>query len=149
MLTGMLAISNNRFERLRYMQDRFNESDPQAYVQILIAFVAILAIFAIIRFLNYCQTRERHASSQAMSFYLRVQSQMGLPLLDRWLLWRLARASGGINPTALLISPVLFDRAVERYLGPAGLVAHTRLAAIRRRLFGQAAPLPIAPVDEP
>jgi hypothetical protein len=117
----------------------------------VVAFGSILAIFAIIRFLNYCQTRERHASSQAMSFCLRVQSQMGLPLLDRIQLWRLARASGGINPTALLISPVLFDRAVERYLGPAGpagIVAHTRLSALRKRLFGQAAPLTITPVGE-
>lgn len=146
MIALVLAqVTSARNERLQGMQSRFNEPDPQVYAQILVAVGAIVAIFIIIRLLDYAQKRRASAvKAQPMSLYLRVQAQLGLTWWDRWCLWHLARSAGVANPTALLISPVLFDRATQRYLSSGRHAGSaSTLASIRSRLFGQAAPLPL------
>lgn len=70
-----------------------------------------------------------------LSLFRSVMHRAGLPLGDRWRLWRLARAVNLEHPVVLLISPLLFDRAVEQYTGETG-GGSAAFAPIRRRLFG-------------
>ena len=71
-----------------------------------------------------------------MSLYLRLQSKLGLPMLDRWRLWRVACTLNIEHPTALLISEKLYDEAVQRYRRSPGRVGTAaQLASIRARLF--------------
>ncbi len=82
--------------------------------------------------------QHRRATGQQprpLSLFRSVMGRLRLPLGDRWRLWRLARAVNLDHPVTLLVSPVLFDRAVEQYAGDvAGQAA--AFAPIRRRLFG-------------
>lgn len=147
MLTILARVSDARAERLRGINSYFRESDPQLYVHMAIALAAILLIFLAIRLLYALQNRRSDIKAQPMALYLRVQSRMGFSLWDRWQMWRLAKATEIDNPTSLLISPVLFDRAVRRYVGSRNGCNRTeRLSNIRKRLFGRAALLPIDPV---
>jgi hypothetical protein len=145
MIATILAASNAGVQRLQSMRGHFKDPDPQAPLSILVAVLAIFAIFLIMRILYRMQNRRLDAAkAQPMALYWRVQARMGIPLLDRWRLWRLAKAAGLHNPTALLISPVLFDRAAETY--PVGSGQSVQLANIRKRLFGRAAPPPLESV---
>ncbi|MBI4579830.1 MAG: hypothetical protein HY718_09020 [Planctomycetes bacterium] len=143
---GTLAQTGSwREERLQAMHRQFRDSDPQVYMRLVVAVLSIVAIFGIIRLLAWMQRRRLGAvKPQPLSLYMRVQAQLKLPLLDRWRLWRMAKALRIEHPTAMLISPVLYDEAVQRYgQGRAGTQA--RLANIRLRLFGRATPEPLDP----
>jgi hypothetical protein len=143
------SASDWRAERLRSMHQHFKEPSGDVYLNISIAVLAILAIFVIMKLLDYVQKRRQSTNikAQPMALYWRIQSKMGLSFLDRWQLWRLASSSAVPNPTALLISPVLFDRAVASYCGGLGNSSPpARLAAIRKRLFGRAEPSPVDPI---
>lgn len=143
MIEILAQVADARSDRLRFMQEHFKEPDPQAPVSMLVAILAVLAVFVVMKLLQRLQNRRQdEASVRPMALYLRVQSRMGLPLIDRWRLWRLAKATDVANPTALLISASLFDQAVQKYTGGRpGSSRGAPLTAIRHRLFGPSAPL--------
>lgn len=127
-----------REQQLQSMHEHFVESDPLIYVQLIIGLAAVLAIYLAIRLLSYVQHRRIDAAKpQPFALFMRVQAQLGLPLRDRWQLWRMARTLRLADPTAMLISPAFFDRTVERYAP--GRTGHANLMAIRDRLFGKSA----------
>ena len=82
------------------------------------------------------QNRLEAAKAQPFTLFMRVQAALTFPLIDRWQMWRLARALRLPHPAAILISPVLFDRAVAKYMPRPS--QQIRFAAIRERLFGKA-----------
>jgi hypothetical protein len=135
------ALPGVKGERFRQVQQYFNTPAPQMYVNIGIALLAIVSVYMLMKLLNYLQNRRQEESrARPMALFLRVQSQMGLSLPERWNLWRLAKTLKVANPTALLISPVLFDRAVAEYGARRSGTTRQQLAAIRRRLFGRPRP---------
>lgn len=85
--------------------------------------------------------RQAPRRPQPMALYQRVQEAVGLSVAERWWMWRLAKALKLTNPTALLISEVLYDKAVGRFCGGASwfgrsAAAAQQFSAIRHRLFG-------------
>jgi hypothetical protein len=122
--------------RFRAMQTQFKQPNPGVYVSILVALAAVGAIFLLVKLLARWQDKQSEARrSQPWSLFNRLQSQLGLPLLDRLYLWRLARAIRLDHPAAMLISPQYFDVAVERFLKGRSVSKHARYTAIRERLF--------------
>ena len=134
-LAPVLAEEGWREQRLRSMHEHFSTPDPLIYLRLGIGLFAVVAIFVVVKLLA-CLQRRRYEAAQAQPYALlvRVQAALGLPLLDRWRLWWVARALNLPNPTALLISSAFFDRAVEKYKPSRRRRVH--LAAIRDRVFG-------------
>ncbi len=129
-------------ERFKYMQDRFNQSDPTIGWKLLLVAVILGAIFALASILSRLQKRRDEPNKpQPMALFVRVQRKLGLPRLDRLRLWWLVRTRRINNPAALLISAQYFDDAVEGYCQSDGwfgsrLTASSGFAAIRQQLFG-------------
>lgn len=146
MMTLILA-SLERHDRLRSVQDRFAESDPHVFQKVMMVVALVSAILALIWLMGRVQRRriQQIVTPQPFGLFFRVQAKLALPWLDRWRLWRLARVLRTREPTALLISPVLFDEAVKLYCEGHSLLGR-RLgkaacyAVIRQRLFGDSMP---------
>ena len=120
---------------------RFLLGEPELVRGVLTAALAIGLALIVMGILHRWQKRrEQPAPAQPMALYRRVLSNMGLTVIERWLLWRLARNSRLEHPTALLVSLRLYDRAVEHYCAGGGLFfaragKAATFAAIRRRIF--------------
>lgn len=133
----------NAAEWYESMHRRFLQGEPDMMEGIVTAVLSI-GLLALVTWLLYRwqSRRQQPPPIQPMSLFKRVLSRLDLSVPERWLLRRLARASGIPHPTALLISARLYDSAVERYCA-AGEMAFARagkaatFAAIRRRLFGE------------
>jgi len=130
-----------RSERLQSMRHGFTQSEPGMWWNIMLVMIMISASLSLIWLLHRIQRRRSEpAKPQPMGLYIRVLGNLKLPLLDRWWLWRLAKALNIAHPTALLISEHLYDQAVRQYCqnksssrGASG--AKSRFAAIRSSLF--------------
>ena len=138
----MLAqVSLSREQKLQSMQERFSREDPGAGMSIMMLLMTAALIFGVIWLLHRLQQRRReHRDCSAHTLYRRVLRQLDLPMLDRWRLWRLARVIGLEHPSAMLISPKVYDAACHRYCKTSGTLgsrtaAAAPLAAIRQRLF--------------
>jgi len=122
---------------------RFLLGEPELVRGVLTAALAIGLALIVMGILHRWQKRrEQPAPAQPMALYRRVLSKMGLTVIERWLLWRLARNCRLEHPTAILISSRLYDGAVERYCAGSGLFfaragKAATFAAIRRRVFGE------------
>lgn len=143
-MNTLLAQAGSKADRLREMHEHFKTPDPQVPYNILVLILAIVVIFVIMRVLNRLQSRRQEQTAvHPVSLYLRVGAKLGLGYIDRYRLWRLAKIAGVANPTSLLISPILFDRAVQQYAGgQLGSVRASAMAAIRGRIFGLDAGIP-------
>ncbi len=124
------------------VQRRFLFGEPDLIRGVLTAAFVIGLVLVVIGVLHHWQKRRQQpAPAQPMALYRRVLSKMGLTVIERWLLWRLARNCRLEHPTAILISSRLYDGAVERYCAGSGLFfaragKAATFAAIRRRVFG-------------
>jgi hypothetical protein len=123
------------------MQEDFSTVSPTLMHDLLLVSVIVVGVLALAWILRF---RQQWAAAPGeihpMRLFFRVQRRLGLPLLDCWRLLRLARALGVPHPTALLVSPVLFEAAVNRYCSTAGPPgrrerARARLAGIQKRIF--------------
>lgn len=125
------------------VQHRFLFGEPELIRGLLTAALAMgLVLLVIGMSYRWQKRRQQPAPTQPMALFRRVLSKMGLTVIERWLLWRLARNSGLEHPTALLISTRLYDGAVDRYCAGSGLFfaragKAASFAAIRRRIFGE------------
>jgi hypothetical protein len=145
-LADLLADEGRPFTKDEWYQsvhDRFVSGEPQMYQGIL-AFLLLIALAVGSAWLLYRWQKRglRPTPSQPMSLYRRVTRKLGMPIIDRWLLWRLAKSSGIEHPTALLVSSRMYDGAVEQYCAGTGLFfaragKAASFASIRRRLFGE------------
>ncbi len=142
---NILAQADNLLYRKQMfdaMHERFVEGEPDIHEGILTAVLILIFLFGGIWLLyRWQQRRHRPASSQPMAFYRRMLGKLGLSLVDRWWLRRLASFSGIEHPTAMLISSRLYDATVERFCAGQGVFlsragSAASLAAIRRKLFG-------------
>ena len=126
-----------REQQLESMHEQFISTDPWIYIRLGVGLAAVLAIFLLVKFTAFIQQRRLEAAkAQPFTLFMRVQAALTFPLIDRWQMWRLARALRLPHPAAILISPVLFDRAVAKYMPRPS--QQIRFAAIRERLFGKA-----------
>ncbi len=152
MPTFLLAMTPTQWRehQLRSMRMRFQETDPYVYYRVAVAVLAIAAIFVLVKLMAYWQDRRFEAGrSQPFALFRRVQTKLGLSFFERWTLWRLAKTLKVEHPSALLISPVLYDRAVSEYTKRGPGDGRGRLAAIRTHLFGRAAAQITAPIAPP
>ncbi len=130
-------ISGSRADRLRALQTRFKEPDPRVYISILVGVAAVAGIFLMVKLLARWEKRAGESGQpQPWRLFRRVQVQLGLRWFDRFCLWRVARALRLEQPTALLISPLYYDRAVERFLTGRSGARRGQLNRIRSRLYG-------------
>lgn len=127
------------YDRIRYISERFSEAEPATGIKFVAFLVCLVCLFLLFGVIYRIQQRKSHPKkARPMGLFLRMQSGLDLPLLDRWHLWRLARAANIVQPAAMLISETLFDEAVAAYcraIGPAAGPAVVRYQRIRRRLF--------------
>jgi len=125
-----------RDKYLQSMKSHFNTVDPRLLFNFIISVTCIAAIFIAAKLLSAIQKKRQVEKTRSRPYKLLVKTQaaLGLPWRDRWLLWWLSRTLNLPHPTALLISPAFFDRAIERYNPSRRRRAHW--AAIRKRIFG-------------
>ena len=127
------------YDRIRYISDRFSHAEPETGIKLVGFLVCLVCLFLLFGLIYRIQQRKlRPKKSRPMGLFLRMQAGLDLPLLDRWHLWRLARAADVVQPAALLISETLFDEAVavyQRTSGGASSPAAVRYQRIRQRLF--------------
>jgi hypothetical protein len=137
----LLAIASQR-KSFVYTRSWFSRQDPTVPQEIALVVALLGAGLFLGWVLMQWQARRGGPSRQhPMGLYLRLLRKLGLGLLDRLRMWRLARAQKIEHPTALLISRQLFDEVVARYLRqplPAKTPPHPAFAAIRARLFPDA-----------
>jgi len=140
-MNGVLAQTIDRKLYLRSMHEQFSTANPHIWWEILLGVAIVGGIVGLVWFAWYCQRwHVDRAELRPMSLYRQVLARIGLPAGDLWRLKRLARVVGMSHPTAALISPGLYDEAVERYCASRGLFgsrkgAAAHFAAIRARLF--------------
>lgn len=137
--------SATRMERIRSMSDWFNENQSQAGSSVLLRIVLFLMSLACIFFFIYMvsqidRRRREPGKPQPMALFFHVLSELDLPFLDRWRLWRVVKSLAIEHPTALLISEKLYDQAVDHYCKNSHWLfnrrsARQRFACIRKRLF--------------
>jgi hypothetical protein len=146
LLSNLLADVERPFTKDEWYQsvhERFLFGEPEMTKGLLTSVMAIALMLGSAWLLYRWQKRSlRPTPAQPMALYRRVVNKLGFSLVDRWLLWRLARDCAIDHPTALLISSRLYDRAVEHYCAGNGLFfARTRkavtFASIRQQLFGE------------
>jgi len=138
----MLAVETlDRQATLRAMRDRFNQPDPDAGRKLVLVLGMLACLLALVWLVHrFQQRRARVATLQPMGLYLRVQSKLGLSLLDRWRLWQLAQVLRIEHPTALLISARMYDEVVKEYCGGQGWLGSrarfaTHFTSLRHQLF--------------
>lgn len=137
----MLAQALGRKEQLRAMQQRFSEPDPSAGWHFLFIIILVIWLVALAWIINrWQQRRKTPAMLQPMALFGTVLRKLGLSFLERWRLRQVARAASLEHPTALLISPQVYDEAVQTYFSGQGWLGSRSgeaepLRAIRRRLF--------------
>ena len=134
-----------RADRLRGMQSRFSDADPNVPWHVFLAIIMLVALVGLV-WMGYRIQRRRGESNELspMGLFRKVQAGLGMPIWDRLRLWHAAHVLQIQHPTALLISAGQFDKATQHYLrGPGAIRTRTgaaqQLAAIRERLFGQPA----------
>lgn len=144
--SNLLAQPDGRIDREQWYESahrRFVFGEPELIEGVITAVLAISLLLLVAWLLYHWQRRRQNpAPAQPLSLYRRVLGKLGLSLPERWLLRRLAKASGIEHPTALLISARLYDRAVQRYCAGSDLFfaragKAATFAMIRRRLFGE------------
>lgn len=124
------------------MRERFSETEPGAGWNFMLLLGLMSCLLGVVYLLSRWQHRRASSGSgQPMRLYHAVQHKLGLPLADRWRLWRLARSSRTAHPAALLISARMYDHAVQRYCAGWGWFGSRNRTAgqfrvIRTRLFG-------------
>jgi hypothetical protein len=128
------------------MGESFSREDPNGglsiVIRILCMLISLACIFALIYMINRIQRRRANpGKARPFAVFWRMQAGLGLGLLDRFRLWRLARHIDLDQPTALLISENLFDQAVAAYTQKSYLFASrggiaASFATLRHRLFG-------------
>ena len=132
----MLPLAELLMRRnLSHAQRWFSRSDPTILHQIALVLMLLgLGLFAGWVFLQVQRRRAAPVQDNPAALFSHMQRKLGLSMLERWQLWRLAKGVKLRHPTALLISPPLFDEAVQKYAGKAGA---GELGRIRAKLFAQ------------
>ncbi|NLX14015.1 MAG: hypothetical protein GXY44_10235 [Phycisphaerales bacterium] len=129
----------NPYDRIRSISERFSEPEPETGAKIAAFLVCLICVFLLFGLIYRIQQRKSNPKkARPLGLFLRMQSGLNLPLLDRWHLWRLARTANILQPAALLISETLFDKAVTAYCGTtesSSGPAAVRYQRIRQRLF--------------
>ncbi len=143
MMPQLLAQASPRQRAaIESMRSHFEESDPELYWKIpVVAFLLLVAISLVV-LLGYLELRRqrRENKPQPIRLYLWCLAKLQVPWPDILRLYRLARALRLSHPTALLISPRLYDAAVTKYWaghwrGKRGGEPPLQFRAIRERLF--------------
>lgn len=132
-----------RTDRLRGIQTRFSDADPNAVWQVLLVMVMLVALIGFV-WMVYRIQRQRGATNELspMGLFRQVLAALGMPMWDRIRLFHAAHVLKIEHPAALLISAGLFDKAAASYLRGPGMIrtrtgAAPQLAVIRERLFGK------------
>jgi hypothetical protein len=131
----------SRRQALDAMHERFVTGEPDPWQGVFTACVVLGMLIGSVWLMYRWQHRRQHpASTQPISFYRKMLGKLGLSMLDRCLLRRLARFMGMEHPTAILISSRMYDSAVQRYCASRGPLLSRAgsagsFAAIRRKLF--------------
>ncbi len=143
MILELLAqVSPRQRDAFESMRTRFDQTDPELYWKI--PFVAALLIIGLllVALLGYLERRRQRQENkpQPMRLYLWCLAKLHVPWADMLRLWRVARALRLRHPTALLISPRLYDAAVAKYWaghwrGKHGGALPARFKTIRELLF--------------
>ena len=148
-MMSMLAeavMSDRAREFLEYMKWDFREgrgSSSEIGRQILMVIAAFLVFVAILYWLSLAQKRRSNpVAHQPRKLFRYVLRGLELSLGDRILLQFVARASGLKQPTAILLSPELLERASRRWTGRVILqsvrtASWARLSRVCERIHGR------------
>lgn len=133
----------NKKEAFQQFSRQFQETDPLLWVKtvavLVLLTIAVILVCVLVRLQRRGDTEQ--GKPRPMRLFLSSLIRMKVPLLDIVQLWCLTRRLRIAHPTALLISAVLFDDAVNRYCTDShGRIlrrrSHGRLSAMRATLFG-------------
>lgn len=141
-MSPLLAQTIDRQVYLKSMHQQFSSPNPNIWWEILLG-VAILGGLVALAWVAWLWQRRRGEPTEVrpLALYRQVLAKAGLTAGEVWRLKSLAGIVRMPHPTAALISPELYDEAVEKYCASRGLFgsrrsAATQFAAIRIRLFG-------------
>jgi len=144
-LVQMQSMDSNRM--FHEMSSRFKQGDPGVWWKIpaVLSMLAIAILLVLV--LLYLEKRRRKQRTRPRPLMLFCHSlrTIGFSWMDIWRLWRLARALGIGQPTAMLISAEIFDGAMKEYCGTRegrGSRCQNQLVAIRRQIFANAPDIP-------
>lgn len=139
----LLTEGIDRAHYLRSMHQHFSTTRANLWHEILLGLALVMGLLVIawVAWRWQLWRGEQDEMSPAALFRYTL-ARLRLPPGDAWRLWRLAKTVKLPHPTAMLISPELYDEAVSRYCAGSGLLgsrkyAAPQFAAIRERLFSQ------------
>ena len=141
MMPPYLAEGINRSYYLRSLHQHFSPPNPNLWIEILpgAVLIASLLVAAWLAW-RWQRWRGEQGEMSPAALYRYTLARLHLSAGDVWWLWRLAKTVRIPHPTALLISPELYDEAVKRFCESSGLLgsrkrAESQFTAIRARLF--------------
>jgi len=141
-MNAILAQTIDRQFYLRSMHEQFSNANPRIWWEIALGVAIVGGIVALVWVAWFWQRwHSDRAELRPLSLYRQVLAKTGLSAGETWRLRRLAMVVRMSQPTAALISPELYDEAVQQYCASRGLLgsrkgAASQFAAIRIRLFG-------------
>ncbi len=128
-LTILIAQSDARLESFsggfRRNRDQFDSSD-------LVFVIAGLAVAFALLWLMARSSERRANSNSSIGLFWTLAKAHNIPWADRWLLWRIARSKGVVEPALLFLDPRLTSPQLMGQLAPQALL---RLKAFRRTVF--------------
>lgn len=148
-MTLMIAeavLSDRARQFLEYMKWDFREgrgSSTEIGRQIAYVLAAFLVFLLVLYWLSVAQRRRTNPiARQPQKLFRAVLRDLGLSFSDRLLLQSVARTSGFKQPTAMLLSPELLERASRQWhdgvlLKSVRSAAWRRLSAACRQIHGQ------------
>ena len=114
-------------------------ADSHATTVLLVGAASLCLLLLFLILMRYYKDLRRRY--RPMSLFMQVSKSLGLGLLDRLWLIRVARQQGLISPLVLLMSPATLDHHAERFMASlsSSEARHMarRLQMIRSRLDGQ------------
>ena len=124
-------------ERLRGIQDRFNQGGSAAEMLLVIGviFGAFVLMYIAVRLGN---RRARHKQTNPQDLFGEMIAGLSLTASQRDLLERIARELHLPNPTSMLISPRTFQRYADQWMRQAhsiGPVMQRRIDEVSRLVF--------------
>lgn len=126
-------------ERLRGIQDRFNEGGSAS--EILMVIGIIVAVFVVMWVAVRLGNRHaRHKETNPRELFGEILAGLSLTMSQRELIERIARDLHLPNPTTLLLSPRTFQRYADQWMREThsvGPVMQRRIDEVSRLVFSQ------------
>ena len=128
-MTILIAQTDSRLESF---SSGFRKNRAQFDSADLVLFLAGLAVVFAVVWLVARWSERRVRTNSSLGLFWTLAKAHAINWNDRWLLWRIARAKGVVEPALLFLDPRLTSPQLVRHLAPQ---AADRLKAFRRTVF--------------